>query len=59
LEGPVYHFVCVCGESVSTRVVEGTCPHCGRGFELRWQAPYEPTPEGKAWPELDKPTLSS
>ena len=43
----MYHFTCVCGETVATLVLTGTCPHCGREFELRWQAEYEPTPEPK------------
>lgn len=43
----MYHFQCVCGEEVATPGLKGICPHCGREFELKWQAPYEPTPEPK------------
>ena len=44
----MYHFKCVCGEEVASPKMTGTCPHCGREFELRWQAEYRPT----EWPTL-------
>lgn len=41
----MYRFECVCGRSVDSTSVEGSCPHCERGFRLDWRAEYVPTPD--------------
>ena len=40
----VYEFECECGKVLSVPEPVGTCPHCGRQYELHWGgcAPGEP-----------------
>jgi hypothetical protein len=40
----MYVFDCICGEKVTTATKQGTCPNCGRPFDLRWaEVTQQPT----------------